>query len=665
MAKLSVIIPARNERYLIPTIEDVFKQARGEVEVVAVLEGYWPEGWKDLVAKYPHLHTIHHGEAKGMRASINEGAASAISRGTKYLAKFDAHCCFGEGFDEIIKADMDADWIVVPRRKRLDPETFAPRDDGRLDIDYHYLTFPDNVKDFGGPGLNGRVWEARARERLGKPEFDIDDEMSSQGSGWAMHAAYFERMSFMDAASYGQFWNEFQELGLSCWLSGGQVKVNKKTWYAHWHKGSAGRGYHLPKEWLAQGATFTKRWLFNEASTKQTLPFKTLIERFWPVPGWPENWEELVYGETRQSAFITGVDNHTDKSSDSQLASASSSLTIHSATYGIGGPDDLDVADVLRRKVVSNSLDILVTNADLEVGNPFRGQKKRLTVTYSYNGSEQVTVVKEERDWLIIGQSSRYVKAAQPFLTVDADVFTNVQMQETFGPNQLGEIAKIRVENVPDIQISERILSAAALTDLLIRRFQIPSHRLRGPMPIEVPTFHRNDLAKLFAELGFMHGAEIGVAEGKFSEVLLKANPDLHLLLVDPWHAYSGNPQNKSKEKNEYAYNECARKVSGYRNAKMDMRLSMEAVLDVPDGSLDFCYVDAHHSYQFCMPDICEWAKKVRSGGIVAGDDVYRLNEKWGAGPMEAVYDYTRAMRIEPWWLINAHKSVDFFWIKP
>jgi glycosyltransferase involved in cell wall biosynthesis len=295
MAKLSVIIPARNEKYLIPTVEDIFKNARGEVEAIAVLEGYVPDGWRDIVAKYPLLHTIQHHEAKGMRASINEGAASAISRGAKYLAKFDAHCCFGEGFDEIIKADMDKDWIVVPRRKRLDPETFAPRDDGRLDIDYHYLTFPDNVKDFGGPGLNGRVWDERARERLGKPEYDIDDELTSQGSGWATTIEHFKNIELMDSEHYGQFWNESQEWSFKTWLSGGRVVVNKKTHYAHWHKGSAGRGYHLDKSWLSTGATFTKNWMFNSAWPKQTMPFSWLVEKFWPIPGWPENWRELLW----------------------------------------------------------------------------------------------------------------------------------------------------------------------------------------------------------------------------------------------------------------------------------------------------------------------------------------------------------------------------------
>jgi hypothetical protein len=99
---------------------------------------------------------------------------------------------------------------------------------------------------------------------------------------------------------------------------------------------------------------------------------------------------------------------------------------------------------------------------------------------------------------------------------------------------------------------------------------------------------------------------------------------------------------------------------------KIDIRYSMDAVRDVPDESLDFVYLDAHHSYPFIMSDLIFWSRKVRSGGIVSGDDVYRLDEaRWGAGPAEAVYDYAKAMRISPWWLFMGHKSVDFAWVKP
>jgi len=713
MSKVSVIIPARNERYLVNTVRDVFAKAQGDIEAVVILDGgNIPAEWPALQSAHTNLHTVHWAESRGMRPGINAGVASAISRGAKFIGKFDAHCLFGEGFDVKLAADCADNWIVVPRRKRLDAENWTIQETGKLDIDYHYLSFPDNPDDFGGPGLNGKVWEQRIRERLGKSEFDLDEEMSSQGSGWFMRADYFQYLELMDDANYGKFWNEFQELGLKSWLSGGQVMVNKRTWYAHLHKGrtykgadgKGGRGYHLPESWLKQGAGFTWNWIWNDAAFnhKQTRPFEWLIDHFWPVPTWKEDWRDVLYkdrkprmvGIPQAKEVITTSDDIGEK-----VEGAQPSLRILSARYGILSSmppftdHSIDVVDQVRLLVKNNSLDIVVNNSTLAPGqNPFRGKKKVLLLTYAYGDSDQVTVERTEKDWLIIGQAQRVrqpldvvnletaalkldegqVVRVPPGLTIhpypeEISAAQSVGQEAVKALDDFGKVAGSLSAEVRAYIADGRSLpmSATALNDYLIRKFQIPAQRLRGPMPIEVPTFHRNDLAQLFAELGFQRGAEIGVAEGNYSKVLLEANPDCHLLLVDPWHAYSDNPQNKSKDKHEFAYNETKRKAVGYSNVKLDMRYSMDAVRDVADSSLDWVYIDAHHSYPYVMPDIIFWSQKVRSGGIVAGDDVYKLNDKWGAGPMEAIYDYARAMKINPWWLIAAHKSVDFFFVKP
>lgn len=665
MAKLSIIIPSRNEPYLSRTIQDVFDNARGEIEVVAHLDGYWPEDWQAVTDRYPNLHTVHSGEAVGMRAGINKAVASAKSRGAKYVMKLDAHCGLGEGFDEILKADIEDDWVVVPRRKRLDPATWTLTDTNKADVDYHYLSFPNDPNDFGGPGLNGKIWPQRAIERA---QYEVDEELSSQGSAWMMSVDYFYRLELMDEANYGKFWNEFQECGLKSWLSGGRVMVNKKTWYSHWHKGKAGRSYKLPESWLKRGRDHTMKWIHNEAwDERQVRPFSWLIEHFWPVPTWPENWEELLYATRKPRVLLNGWLN-----SGSQIATASIDgdakwvrfadpdehdpvtqvvinrdngvLLIHKAHYGVGGLDDIDVRQRIKQLITNNSLDIIINNSTLTPNqNPFRGQRKQLNMIYSFSGGDQVTIKREEKDWLIIGP----VVQSQPKTYEETVLLSKPILYVPDGVNTL-------IPTTP-----------AALNDYLIRKFSISPQRLRGPMPIELRDFHRNDLAQLFAELGFKRGAEIGVAEGNYSEVLLKANPECELLLVDPWHHYSDNPQGKSKEKHEFAYSETLRKTKDYPNVSVFPQLSMDAVRTVDDNSLDFCYVDAHHSYPYVMADIIEWTKKVRSGGIVALDDVYRLDEaRWGAGPMEAIYDYTRAMRINPWWLIAAHKSVDAFFVK-
>lgn len=653
MAKLSIIIPSRDEKFLTPTIDDIFRNCRDEqTEVIAVLDSdKWPGDWKEVTDRHPRLHTIHHGAPRGMRAAINSGVASAKSRGAKYVMKLDGHCMLDEGFDVKLLETIEPNWIVIPRRKRLDADNWTLTDTHKPDVDYHYLSFPDDPNDFGGPGLNGKIWPERA---LARKDILIDDEMASQGSAWLCAVDYFYELELMDEQSYGPFWNESQEILLKCWLSGGRGVINKNTWYAHLHKGSKhGRGYKLPESWLQQGATFTKNWIWNDAWSKQTKPFSWLIEHFWPVPTWPENWEEVLYAARKPRmvrSYEIGVDVATGEDRTvvhDEHGKLAEGLVIIEARYGIGGADDIDVCERLQSLVVNNSLDIVVNNSTLTPGeNPFRGQKKQLAVTYSYDGNvERAVSVRQEKDWLIIGPVRQPVEK-----TVDRIDLTGRESTIT-----------VVVDRQP-----QPSMTAAALNDYLIRKFSISPQRLRGPMPIEVPQFHRNDLAQLFAELGFKRGAEIGVAEGNYSEVLLKANPDMELLLVDPWGDYHENPQGKGSARHKFSYEETKRKTEQYKGARMIQATSMDAVRDIEWNYLDMVYVDGNHLFDYCVQDLIEWSKRVRSGGIVSGDDYYELDQKrWvGGGVVDAVQAYTKAHRIPIWWLFAGHKSVDFMWVK-
>jgi hypothetical protein len=76
--------------------------------------------------------------------------------------------------------------------------------------------------------------------------------------------------------------------------------VNKNTWYAHWHKGKDnGRGYFLDTRDLKRGRKFhtdffmNNRWL--PQWPKQVHDYEWLIDHFWPIPDWPDNWKEVSY----------------------------------------------------------------------------------------------------------------------------------------------------------------------------------------------------------------------------------------------------------------------------------------------------------------------------------------------------------------------------------
>lgn len=289
--KVSVLIPSRNERFLARTIEDVLAKARGDLEVIVTLDGYWPQ---PPLVEDPRLHLIHRGKARGMRPGIN--AAAALAKGD-FLLKLDGHCMVAEGFDVQLAADCPQDAVMVPRRHRLDADAWAIKDEGRPPIDAHYLSYPFEREGDVTCGLHGAEWRERAKARK---EVLVDEEMSSQGSCWIMSRAQWQRIGPLDVENYGTFVQEFQEIGCKTWLGGGQVLVNKRTWYAHLHKGKEhGRGYTISVNDHRRGHEFCTRFWMLDQWADRVHDLRWLIERFAPVPTWPDDLD-LAFAVARQ-----------------------------------------------------------------------------------------------------------------------------------------------------------------------------------------------------------------------------------------------------------------------------------------------------------------------------------------------------------------------------
>ena len=294
---ISIIIPSRNEKYLSKTINDLLKKSSEDIEIIAVLDGYWPAA-VDIVDD-ERVHYIHFTEPKGMRAAINAGVD--LARG-EFILKTDAHCMFAKGFDVSLKHGCESNMVVVPRRLRLDPEKWDTIRDGRPPVDYMYLSYPDDPSVWGGPSLQGKEWREKNKLILLGGGKLIDDLMTAQGSCWFMKRKYFYWLELMDEENYGEFGKEMQEIGLKCWLSGGRMVRNKKTWYAHFHKiKTDGRGYSLSRSEFLKASEYVRRWLTEKRMWhKQTRDFEYLINKFWPIPGWPEDWRSYA-NESRKT----------------------------------------------------------------------------------------------------------------------------------------------------------------------------------------------------------------------------------------------------------------------------------------------------------------------------------------------------------------------------
>lgn len=191
-------------------------------------------------------------------------------------------------------------------------------------------------------------------------------------------------------------------------------------------------------------------------------------------------------------------------------------------------------------------------------------------------------------------------------------------------------------------------------------------HALQGAGPLLTShTASRMDLCALFAASGYRRGAEIGVWKGGFSERLCQANPGLSLIAVDPWQAYDDyvDPKNV-RLKIDAARREAEQRLAPY-GCEIKPMTSTAAAGTVPDGSLDFVYIDGNHAKAYVLADLEAWAPKVRRGGIVSGHD-YELEPRHAHLQVrDAVDDFARRHQVAPLYVLLNDKVPSYFWVVP
>jgi glycosyltransferase involved in cell wall biosynthesis len=280
---LSVLIPNRNSPFTQKTIEDVLANAGCDVEVIVNVDEKWP----DVLSKDPRVTYIHPNSPIGLRQAIN--ACAKLAKGD-YLLKCDDHCAFGKDFGKILIENHQPNWVQIPRRYALDAENWKieERTDGKYPIDYMYIDFPRKGKEHDD-GMHGVPWKRDLPSELGNTP-------SMQGSCYFMTKDYFWKfLGGLREEGYGQFAQESQEIGFKTWLGGGKLVVNKKTWYAHLHKGGRyGRFYTFPGGTVEASSWSAHHWLNNE-EPNMIYTFDWLIdEMFSDMPSWPVDWKKQI-----------------------------------------------------------------------------------------------------------------------------------------------------------------------------------------------------------------------------------------------------------------------------------------------------------------------------------------------------------------------------------
>lgn len=168
---------------------------------------------------------------------------------------------------------------------------------------------------------------------------------------------------------------------------------------------------------------------------------------------------------------------------------------------------------------------------------------------------------------------------------------------------------------------------------------------------VAIPFGRRSEFIQMLKERKVEYGVEVGTDHGQYAQQLLEGIPNLKLICVDPWLAYTEGDQIHSQEEMDQIYKEVQDRVKGYE-CWLYREPSMRAVTDIKDNSLDFVFIDANHDFEHCYEDIVEWTKKVKPGGIVAGHD-YKVDPVNNYGVIQAIHKYVEENNIAPLFIMH------------
>ena len=221
---LSIIIPSYKDHLLQKTIDSILENSEignDELEVIPVLDGYWPN---PALKENPKVKVLHLEKKLGMRGAINAGVSAAKG---EYIMKCDSHCMFSKGFDKILLGEIKDDWVVAPRLYRLDIDKWEVMRGHGMDYQKFVYHQPTNK-------IAAQEWISRTKKRK---NILIDENIVFQGSCWLMSRKHWDNViKRLEDENYGTFAQEPTEIAIKTFAAGGKVMVNKKTWYAHKHR---------------------------------------------------------------------------------------------------------------------------------------------------------------------------------------------------------------------------------------------------------------------------------------------------------------------------------------------------------------------------------------------------------------------------------------------
>lgn len=142
------------------------------------------------------------------------------------------------------------------------------------------------------------------------------------------------------------------------------------------------------------------------------------------------------------------------------------------------------------------------------------------------------------------------------------------------------------------------------------------------------------------------HFVEVGAWKGKSTSFMAveiaNSNKKIIFDVIDTWE---GSLEHKDIDlvKNNQLFSHFLQNMNPVINYINPKKLSsLDAAKTYEDNSLTFVMLDASHEYQDVKADILAWLPKIKSGGILAGDDYHHT---W-PGVVQAVQELLPDVQI-------------------
>ncbi len=180
----------------------------------------------------------------------------------------------------------------------------------------------------------------------------------------------------------------------------------------------------------------------------------------------------------------------------------------------------------------------------------------------------------------------------------------------------------------------------------------------------------KNELKNIFGDRNITY-LEIGARYGDSTKFIIDNFNVDKTYIIDPYESYddykSYGFNDIIKNSEDLYFGSIKEKFSSYNVEFIrEYSNSLNAINKIEDNSIDLCFIDGNHEYQYVYDDIKNYLPKIKKGGIICGDDYFMRHKDINKYPekgydrkmvYEAVQDFFKGTdyKIEEYGIHNGH----------